>query len=316
MNATGVAAPGGPPPAVGGWPTISVIVPVLNGGEAVHRLAASLLAQDYPGPRPEILFVDNGSTDGTPERLAALPVTLLHESKRGAPAARNRGARAATSEILAFTDHDCQAERRWLKELVAAFRDPLVGGAAGETVATPSQSWAARYLAWIRHNSAEASLARPVFPFAATANFAVRRTLHEQLGGFDEALHNTDDVDFTFRLIRGAGARIAFVKRAIVFHEERIDGDQLARRYRQYGAGWCGLVLKHPSELRWHAGRALAADWDVARAGLRAAAGWVRWRILRRKPETFEFARYEFLRRRAHRAGFRAEARRHGHWTW
>lgn len=316
MTTAESAAPGGRQFAGEAWPTISVIVPVLNGGEAVRRLAASLLAQDYPGPKPEILFVDNGSTDGTPERLAALPVTLLAEPKPGAPAARNRGARAAAGEILVFTDHDCQAERRWLRELAAPFRDPSVGGAAGETVATPSQSWAARYLAWIRHNSAEASLARPVFPFAATANLAVRRTLHEQLGGFDESLHNTDDVDFTFRLIRGAGARIVFVRRAIVFHEERIDGRQLARRYRQYGAGWCGLVLKHPAELRWHAGRAFAAEQDVARAGLRAALGWCRWRLLRGKQESFEFARYEYLRRRSHRAGFRAEARRRGHWTW
>jgi GT2 family glycosyltransferase len=244
-------------------------------------------------------------------------VTLLAEPRPGAPAARNRGGRAASGELLVFTDHDCLAERRWLRELAAPFRDPAVGAAAGETVATPSTGWAARYLAFIRHNSAEASLARPVFPFASTGNLAVRRELFDRLGGFDESLHHTDDVDFTFRLVRDAGVRVVFVKRAIVFHEERVDARQLARRYRQYGEGWCGLVLKHPSELTWGFGRAVVADADVLRVLGAAAAAWVRWRLFRRDTEeTFEFARHEFIRRSAHRAGFRAEARRRGHWTW
>lgn len=300
----------------GTWPAISVIVPVLDGGDAARRLAASLLAQDYPGPPPEILFVDNGSTDGTPERLAGLPVRVLLEPRRGAPVARNRGAAAATGEILVFTDHDCLAERRWLRELAAAFDDPNVAAAAGETVATPADSWPARYLAWIRHNSAEASLARPVFPFAATANLAVRRRTFEELGGFDETLPHTDDADFSLRLIRRTGRPIVFVRRAVVFHEERVTGRQLYRRYRQYGQGWCALVIKHPGELRWGPARSLAAEWDILRSLGGAAAGWLRWRIGRARPDDFHFAWYDFVRRFAHRAGFRSEARRRGHWTW
>lgn len=296
-------------------PAISVVVPVKNGGAQLGRLVASLLAQQYDGPAPQILLVDNGSTDGALEALRDRPVTILSEPRPGAPRARNAGARAATGELLAFTDHDAMADRRWLSRLAAAFADPDVPAAAGETLPGPTTTPAARYLALIRHNSAEMTLKRPIFPFAATVNLAVRRSVFDAVGGFDELLPHTDDADFSLRILRTTGRPIRFVREAIVFHDERTSGRAIYRRYREYGEGWAALVAKHPGEMRWTPGRALAADLDVLRAALFVPVGLVR-RVVTRDPMDGWYRWFEFVKRLGHRNGFRTEARRRGRWLW
>ena len=202
-----------------------------------------------------------------------------------------------------------------MRELAEAFVDPDVPAAAGEILPSPATTLAAEYLALIRHNSAEMSLKRPVFPFAATANLAVRRSVFEALDGFDESLPYTDDADFSFRLRKITGKPIRFVPTAIVFHDERTSAGAIAHRYRQYGEGWARLVMKHPAELAWGAHRGLAATLDVARALLMVPVGFVTSR-LGGKPMDFWYRWFEFVRRSAHRSGFAAEARRHGHWFW
>ena len=48
------------------WPAVTVVVPVFNGGSCIAACIEALLGQDYPGPTPELIVVDNASTDATP----------------------------------------------------------------------------------------------------------------------------------------------------------------------------------------------------------------------------------------------------------
>jgi GT2 family glycosyltransferase len=296
-------------------PQVSVVVPVLNGGAAVKRAATSLLAQDYPGPPPEIIFVDNGSTDGGLDPLSAMPVTVLREPERGAGVARNHGAKAARGEIIAFLDCDCLAERRWLRNLVEAMSDgaPAV---AGETIAQPAASWPARYLAHIRHGSSGVSLLRPVLPFASTVNLAVKRDLFDALGGFDASLPCCEDVDFSIRVRKAAGRPIAFVPKAIVFHEERGTARSLFDTYRGYGRGWSDLLLRHPAEISWGPGLAMSANFDVLRALFKVPAGFLKWKLGGADPSGFYFPWFDFLRRLAHRIGFFERSVSRGRLLW
>src|SRR5690606_16589320 len=117
--ASGLArGPGAPSPA-GGWmttgpsrgtmPTVTVVVPVYNDVQRLRTCVAALLAQDYPAERVEVLVVDNASDVDVSVALPAgeTRVRLLHESRRGSYAARNRALTEATGEVLAFTDADC-----------------------------------------------------------------------------------------------------------------------------------------------------------------------------------------------------------------
>ena len=116
-------------------PFVSVVVPVRNGAETIEACIQSLLAQDYPRDRYEVLIINNGSSDDTARRARPYPVILLHERRRfSSYAARNCGLQAAHGEVIAFTDADCIAERSWLTQLVAGVEDASVGAFAGRVV--------------------------------------------------------------------------------------------------------------------------------------------------------------------------------------
>jgi hypothetical protein len=87
-------------------PLISVIIPVFNGVRFLPSAVRSVLAQDYPSL--DIIVVDDGSAEDVAERIRSLPVEvrLFRQENAGPAAARNRGIREATGEILAFLDVD------------------------------------------------------------------------------------------------------------------------------------------------------------------------------------------------------------------
>ena len=119
-------------------PLVSVVIPTYNRDWIVKEAIESVLAQDFSDY--ELIVVDDGSDDRTPEILAAYedPITVIRQSNRGVSAARNRGIAAATGRLIAFLDSDdlwlpqklsvqvnffaenpdaviCQTEERWVR---------------------------------------------------------------------------------------------------------------------------------------------------------------------------------------------------------
>ena len=85
---------------------VSVVIPTYNSGPLVVEAVASVLAQTRPAD--EVLVVDDGSTDDTAERMAALgpSVRCVYKENGGVSTARNRGVAEATGEWIAFLDAD------------------------------------------------------------------------------------------------------------------------------------------------------------------------------------------------------------------
>lgn len=106
-------------------PLVSVVIPAYNSGPHLSATIESVLAQPH---RPlELIIVDDGSTDGTPETLARFgsAVTLIRQSWRGHPAARNTGIRAARGEFIGFVDHDdLWMPDKLAQQLTCFVRDP------------------------------------------------------------------------------------------------------------------------------------------------------------------------------------------------
>lgn len=117
--------------------TASVVVAVFERKEKTLACVRSLLAQTLV--ESEIIVVDDGSADGTPDAIEALvglapriPVRVLRNGvNRGANASRNRGTEAARAPIVAYLDSDCIADPDWLERLVGPFADPAVGAVSG-----------------------------------------------------------------------------------------------------------------------------------------------------------------------------------------
>lgn len=179
-----------------GIPAISVIVPFLDARPWLARCLESLLDQSLPGDAYELLFVDNGSTDGGEALVAARPgVRLLREEKRGAYAARNRGVAEARGGILAFTDPDCEVEREWLERIAAAIGEPGVGIVIGHRLAATDgglldlvAAYESQKAAYVTRRGDDAVL------FGHTNNMAVTRSVMEAVGPFAELERGGDTV--------------------------------------------------------------------------------------------------------------------------
>lgn len=133
MNAADETTTGSDPEG----PRVTVVVAMFERREKTVRCAESLAAQTID--RAEIVFVDDGSEDGTPDAVEAvarrcrLPMRVLrNERNLGANASRNRGVAASRAPLVAFLDSDCVVDPDWLERLVAPFEaDPRLGAGSG-----------------------------------------------------------------------------------------------------------------------------------------------------------------------------------------
>jgi len=204
------------------------------------------------------------------------------EPGTGSPARqRNIGWRAASAELIAFTDDDCRPEPDWLERLLAAGRAAPGQPVQGRTDPEPEE-WEI-----LRAPHVRTLLIEPVGPFCQTCNMLYPRELLEALGGFDERAITGEDVDLSLRA-RAAGRAIAGAPDAVVHHaieSHTLPGilrQNLKWRYLAY------LVKRHP-ELRrdlflwvfWDAEHARSA---LALAGIVAAALWTPWALLAAAP--------------------------------
>jgi glycosyltransferase involved in cell wall biosynthesis len=115
-------------------PFVSVIVPTYNRASLLKRLLESLREQTYPADKFEVLVVDDGSTDETPQvveefaRSAPFAVRYFRQPRKGPAAARNLGIQQSRGEIVAFVDSDVTVAKDWLTNAVHYFLTDKVDG--------------------------------------------------------------------------------------------------------------------------------------------------------------------------------------------
>ena len=234
-------------------PSVSIVVPVLNGETTIGDMLRAIAANS---PRPsqlEIIVVDNGSTDTTREIVSRYPdVTLLSESRRGPSAARNTGLRHATGEVILHCDADCLPTRRWTAELAACFSDGRVNLAAGQTLSFPPTTAVERYLAALLYD-ASVTISRSVLPFVPSMNMAVRRSAALAIGGWNEEMMTSEDVDFSTRLLARYAEPIFYAPDALLFHRNRASDAALRRQAWTYGEGVADTYRRYPHVVPWGA---------------------------------------------------------------
>ena len=104
-------------------PFMSVVIPVYNGSVTIGRALTSLLAQDYPSDRYEIIVINDGSSDDTAQVVAMFPDVRYVElpQNMGIPAAQNAGLAAAKGEIYVAFNDDFQAASDFLRQLARGY---------------------------------------------------------------------------------------------------------------------------------------------------------------------------------------------------
>lgn len=271
-----------PPARPGAAPAVSVVVPVRDDPGGLRRLLAGL--RGTPGIEA-VVVVDDGSGPGTRPDVGTggtPPVHLVrHDRPRGPAAARDAGAVATATPLVAFVDADVTVAGGWLAPLVAHFEDPLVGAVAPRVVAstpsTPSTAEQGSHPALAAYEAFRSPLdlgPRPALvrpggpvPYVPTAALVVRRSALEQIGGFDHELQRGEDVDLVWRL-HEAGWAVRYEPAVRVGHAVRPSLGAWLRQRVGYGTSAAPLSRRHPGALApVRVARPSAAAWVALSGG-------------------------------------------------
>lgn len=140
-----------PSPDRGHRPSVSVVIPAFNEGEAVRATIDACFTGDYPQDLVEVVVIDDGSSDDTWQHVLAAreqhPTLLACQfsHNRGKRAAMAEGIRRSSGEVLVFIDSDSVIEPNGLSMIVQDFVDPRVGGVVGcAEVLNKTQNWITR----------------------------------------------------------------------------------------------------------------------------------------------------------------------------
>lgn len=221
-------------------PRVSVVIPVLNGADVITGCLDGIAAQP-DAPPFEVVVVDNGSRDGTPEVARGHEVAprVLVERAPGPYAARNAGMAAAGADVIALTDADCLPGPRWLSSGLAAIEEGahLVGGRIAQLRAPHPTLWErydrATYLDQERFVTSES--------FAATANLLVVADVVRQIGGFRPEFLVSGDLEFC-RRATDRGFRLDYAPDAVVGHRPRATFHDFWTLHRKLGSGFAELA--------------------------------------------------------------------------
>lgn len=241
-------------------PAVTVVLPTCDRLEQTRRCVESLLEQSLSAI--EVVVVDDGSEDGTPEGVEALAasrgdsrVRVLRNGRNlGANASRNRGVAVARGRFVAFLDSDCVADPEWLERLIAPFDDPSVGAVSGLVEDTccdnvwelafrgthrlPRRGPASRFVSGnlcVRHELLEGHAWEEDFTDAAVT----------EDGRADVAFSGRCDEEGLHLAIRAAGWRVLAEPAARVEHHHRYSAGAFMRQAWHGGRAAAELVWKY-----------------------------------------------------------------------
>jgi glucosyl-dolichyl phosphate glucuronosyltransferase len=241
-----------------GHRSFSVVVCTRNRARFLEATLDSVLAQEYPRDRYELVIVDNGSSDGTRalvERYlttAPIPVSFHLEPQLGASFARNLGTERARHEYIAFLDDDTVAVPGWLAAYDAAIRGHGAVAAGGpvepalEPGFEPPAWWSdprIRSIFGLDHTDPDpdervVTIRWPLWLGCCNSIYSKRLLrFRTDCGPMGPRYRVAQDTDLNVRLER-AGVPIHYVRDARIRH--RITADRLSRRFllrRAYAAG-------------------------------------------------------------------------------
>lgn len=226
-------------------PKISVVVATYNGGRTLRPCLQSLQKLNYPNY--EIVVVDDGSTDDTASILESFSgIEVVRQPNKGLSEARNAGIRAASGDIVAFTDSDCFVDPDWLYHLAREFQNDSLAGVGGPNLTPEAPTEAGKAVALAPGHATHVLIEHDNAEHVPGCNMAFRRRDLLEIGGFDPVFRKAgDDVDLAWRLL-DLGKRIGFSTAGFVWHHRRPGLKAYLKQQIGYGEAEADLLGKHP----------------------------------------------------------------------
>jgi GT2 family glycosyltransferase len=232
-----------------GQVALTVILLTRNGAATIGDQLEALSRQSWNEPW-ELVVVDNGSSDGTPDiveqyRDRFLALRIVDASAKPGPGyACNVGAREARGAAFAFCHDDDEVGDGWLEAMGRALsRHGLVG--ARLEVDKLNEPWMIVFRGRPQTDGLVLWDVPGYPPYAFGAALGVTRAVHERIGGFDEAiLPSSEDMDYCWRAV-AAGIELHFAGDAILHYRYRPSWSAMYRQAWGYGLGNVRLYKKH-----------------------------------------------------------------------
>ncbi|MEA5258220.1 glycosyltransferase family 2 protein [Arcicella aquatica] len=173
-------------------PEVTLVVPAYNEMSCIEAKVINTFGLDYPSDKFEVLFVTEGSNDGTSEYIASLQSEysnlrmIAGDTRRGKIEAMNMAMKTVNTPIVIFTDANTTLNHAVIKNIVRHFQDPIVGAVAGEkriqTEGSEAAAGAGEGLYW-KYESFLKKLDTELYSVVGAAGelFAVRTNLFEHV---------------------------------------------------------------------------------------------------------------------------------------
>jgi glycosyltransferase involved in cell wall biosynthesis len=234
-------------------PFVSVVIPMRNEAAHIARCLDSVLAQEYPPDRFEVVVVDGDSDDDSRGVLARYGdrIRVLQNRARIVPHGMNVGIAAARGEIIARVDAHTVLDASYLRLGVAALRRTGADNVGGAMHAVGGG---------LRADAIAAAMSSR-FGIGAYFHFGTEerevdtvymgmypRAVFERIGLFDEELVRDQDDELNYRL-RAAAGRVLLVPEMRSRYQNRESFKALARQFFQYGMWKVRVLQKHPRQM-------------------------------------------------------------------
>jgi glycosyltransferase involved in cell wall biosynthesis len=245
-------------------PLVSVILPVRNEAAYIRRSLGSVLAQDYPDGRLEILVIDGMSTDGTRETIKEMKhaqekysVRLIDNPRLVTPVALNCGLNHARGQIVIRVDGHCEIAQiapDYVRRCVQYLQTEDIDGVGG-VIETIGNTYKARAIAiamsvifGVGNSSFRTQQHRQLLvdtiPFPAYRLETIRA-----VGAYDEEMLCNEDDEYNYRL-RERGGRLLLANDISSRYYCRGSLRSLWQQYLNYGLWKIRVMQKHSGQMR------------------------------------------------------------------
>ncbi|MDX2189182.1 MAG: glycosyltransferase family 2 protein [Bacteroidota bacterium] len=229
-------------------PTVTLLIPAYNEIDFIEAKIKNCASLNYPSDRLEVIFVTDGSTDGTPEYIQTHShYKVMHiPTRAGKIAAMNRAMLQVSSDITIFCDANTTLNKNAIKNLVNHFANPEVGCVAGEKkvgIESNSQASATEGIYW-KYESFLKKMDSELLSVVGAAGelFAIRTALYQPMPS-DVIL---DDFVISLKLAM-EGYKVSYEPKAFAFEKPSSGiNEELKRKIRISAGGIQAIIMLSP----------------------------------------------------------------------
>jgi len=240
-------------------PEVSIVIPVLNEERCLARCLQSVVDQDYPPHKLEVIVVDGMSEDRSREIVAQFAteyphLRLMNNPRRIIPTAMNIGIRKARGEVILRVDGHCFLEPDYTRQCIKHLYETRAANVGGPAWAV-GESYIGKAIALalgspFGHGGSSFRYSQEECSVDTVFLGAFRRELFDQVGFYDETFRCGEDYELNHR-IRKAGGKVLLTPKIKVQYLTRNSLRAFCRQYFRYGLWRFQLIRRHPGALRF-----------------------------------------------------------------